>query len=39
MISVKTVDTKQAKLMEKLDTHSIAEITKYALRKVIISLD
>ena len=38
-ISVKTVETHKANLMEKLDIHSIAEITKYALRKGIISLD
>lgn len=38
-ISVKTVETHKANLMDKLDIHSIAELTKYALRKGIISLD
>lgn len=38
-ISVKTVETHKANLMEKLDIHNIAELTKYALRKGITSLD
>ncbi len=38
-ISVKTVETHKANLMDKLNIHSIAELTKYALRKGIISLD
>ncbi len=38
-ISVKTVETHKANLMEKLDIHSIAELTKYALRKGITSLE
>ena len=38
-ISVKTVETHKSNLMEKLDIHNIAELTKYALRKGITSLD
>ena len=38
-ISIKTVESHKANLMEKLDIHSIAELTKYALRKGITSLD
>jgi len=38
-ISVKTVETHRANLMEKLDLHSTAELTRYAIRKGLISLD
>jgi len=38
-ISIKTVDNHRSNLMEKLDTHSTAELTRYAIRKGIISLD
>lgn len=34
-ISVKTVETHRQQLMEKLDMHSIAELTKYAIREDI----
>ena len=37
-ISVKTVETHRAKLMEKLDIHSVAELTKYAVREGLTSL-
>jgi DNA-binding NarL/FixJ family response regulator len=32
-VSVKTVETHRNKIMEKLDIHSIAELTKYAIRE------
>jgi len=38
-ISVKTVDNHRANLMDKLDLHSTADLTRYAIRKGIISLD
>jgi DNA-binding NarL/FixJ family response regulator len=34
-ISVKTVETHRQQLMEKLDMHSVAELTKYAIREDI----
>ncbi len=37
-ISAKTVETRRAQIMEKLDIHSIAELTKYAIREGITSL-
>jgi DNA-binding NarL/FixJ family response regulator len=38
-VSVKTVENHRAHLMEALDLHSTAELTQYAIRKGIISLD
>lgn len=38
-ISVKTVETHRAHLMDKLDLRSTAELTQYAIRKGVISLD
>ena len=38
-ISGKTVDTHRRQIMEKLGIHSIAELTKYAIRKGITPLD
>jgi len=38
-ISEKTVRTHRANLMHKLDLHGIAELTQYAVRKGLISLD
>ena len=38
-ISVKTVDNHRANLMQKLDLHSTADLTQYAIRKGIITLD
>jgi DNA-binding NarL/FixJ family response regulator len=37
--SVKTAETHRARLMGKLDIHSTAELTQYAIRKGVISLD
>ena len=38
-ISVKTAETHRAHLIEKLGIHSTAELTQYAIRKGVISLD
>ena len=38
-ISVKTVENHRANLMQKLDLHSTADLTQYAIREGIISLD
>jgi DNA-binding NarL/FixJ family response regulator len=38
-LSVKTVETHRKNIMEKLDLHSVAELTKYAIREGITSLD
>jgi DNA-binding NarL/FixJ family response regulator len=38
-VSGKTVETHRSRLMEKLDIHTIAELTQYAIRKGIIELD
>ena len=38
-VSGKTVETHRARLMEKLDIHTVAELTQYAIRKGIIKLD
>ncbi|MCP5305169.1 MAG: response regulator transcription factor [Chromatiaceae bacterium] len=38
-VSVKTVETHRKKIMDKLDLHSVAELTKYAVRVGITSLD
>jgi DNA-binding NarL/FixJ family response regulator len=32
-LSVKTIETHRRSLMEKLDLHSVAELTKYAIRE------
>ena len=37
-ISAKTVETRRGQIMEKLDIHSVAELTKYAIREGITSL-
>jgi DNA-binding NarL/FixJ family response regulator len=37
-VSVKTVETHRKQIMEKLDLHSIAELTKYAVREGLTSL-
>jgi DNA-binding NarL/FixJ family response regulator len=37
-VSVKTVETHRAQIMAKLDIHSIAELTKYAIREGLTSL-
>ncbi len=38
-LSVKTVETYRKLIMEKLDLHSIAELTKYAIREGLTSLE
>ncbi|HUN65063.1 MAG TPA: response regulator transcription factor [Bacteroidota bacterium] len=38
-VSIPTVDTHKQHIMEKLDLHSIAELTKYAVREGLTSLD
>jgi len=37
-VSVKTVETYRSQIMEKLDIHSVAELTKYAIREGLTSL-
>ena len=37
-VSVKTVESHRLKIMEKLDVHSIAELTKYAVREGLTSI-
>lgn len=38
-VSVKTVETHRRNIMEKLNLHSVAELTKYAVREGVTSLD
>jgi len=38
-VSVKTVETHRRNIMEKLNLHSVAELTKYAVREGVSSLD
>lgn len=38
-LSVKTIETHRSRIMEKLNIHSIPELTKYAIREGITSLD
>ncbi len=38
-LSIKTVHTHRQNIMEKLDLHSIAELTKYAIKEGLTSLD
>ena len=38
-VSVKTVEAHRQHIMEKLDIHSVAELTKYAVREGLTSLD
>jgi DNA-binding NarL/FixJ family response regulator len=38
-VSVKTVETHRRQIMEKLDMHSVAELTKYAIREGLTTLD
>jgi DNA-binding NarL/FixJ family response regulator len=37
-VSIKTVETHRRQIMEKLDLHSVAELTKYAIREGITGL-
>ena len=38
-VSIKTIETHRRQIMEKLDIHSVAELTKYAIREGLTSLD
>src|SRR3954453_19673191 len=38
-VSIKTVETHRRQLMEKLDLHSVAELTKYAIREGLTTVD
>ncbi len=38
-VSVKTIETHRRQIMEKLDLHSVAELTKYAIREGLASID
>jgi len=38
-ISIKTVETFRQQIMKKLDLHSVAELTKYAIREGLTGLD
>ena len=38
-ISVKTIETYRAQIMEKLNLYSVAELTKYAIREGLTSLE
>jgi DNA-binding NarL/FixJ family response regulator len=38
-VSVKTIETHRKQIMDKLDTHSIAELTKYAIREGLTPLE
>jgi DNA-binding NarL/FixJ family response regulator len=38
-VSIKTIESHRSRIMEKLNIHSIAELTKYALREGLTSLE
>jgi len=38
-VSIKTIETHRRQIMDKLDLHSVAELTKYAIREGLTSLD
>jgi two-component system NarL family response regulator len=38
-VSVKTVEAHRRNIMRKLDRHSVAELTKYAIREGVTSLE
>jgi len=38
-LSIKTIETHRRNIMEKLNMHSIAEVTKYAVREGLVTLD
>ena len=38
-VSVKTIETHRKRIMDKLDIHSIAELTKYAIREGLTSIE
>ena len=39
LISVKTVETHRKQIMDKLNIHSIAQLTKYAIREGLTPLE
>ncbi len=38
-VSTKTIEANRRQIMEKLDIHSVAELTKYAVREGLTSLE
>jgi DNA-binding NarL/FixJ family response regulator len=38
-VSVKTIESHRKQVMDKLDIHSVAELTKYAIREGLTPLD
>jgi len=38
-VSIKTVDGRKRKIMEKLELHSVADMTRFAIRKGVVPLD
>jgi DNA-binding NarL/FixJ family response regulator len=38
-LSIKTVETHRRNIMEKLNIHTIAELTKYAIREGLVALE
>ena len=38
-VSIKTIETHRSQIMDRLDLHSVAELTKYAIRQGLTSLD
>lgn len=38
-VSIKTIEARRRQIMEKLDIHSIAELTKYAIKEGLTSID
>ena len=38
-VSVKTIETHRRQIMKKLDLHSIADLTKYAIREGLTSIE
>ena len=38
-VSTKTIETHRRNIMQKLDLHSVAELTKYAIREGVTSID
>lgn len=38
-VGPKTIETHRRRMMEKLDKHSVAELTKYAIREGLVSLE
>ena len=38
-VSIKTIETHRRQIMKKLDLHSIADLTKYAIREGLTSVE